>query len=97
MHSTDGATSSASPRRNTMKVQELIEALSELDPEAEVRWMGQPHWPLEYTIRGVTCRSELVDDDEDEDDSSNEDKPDDVILVEGEHVGYGNRNAWYVT
>jgi len=36
-----------------MTVQELIDELEGLDPEAEVRFLAQPSWPFEYTIAAV--------------------------------------------
>jgi hypothetical protein len=36
-----------------MTVEELIEELEQLDPEAEVRWASQPSWPFEYDCAGV--------------------------------------------
>jgi hypothetical protein len=80
-----------------MKVQDLIDILSEQDPDAEVLLMTQQSWPFEYSIAGVTCRSELVGDDgEDSSESDDGTKPEDVFLVEGRQLRYGNANAWNV-
>lgn len=87
-----------------MKVQDLIDILSEQDPDAEVLLMTQQSWPFEFSVAGVTCRSELVDDDggeadEDGKPSGSPDdgtQPSDVFLVEGRQLRYGNANAWNV-
>jgi hypothetical protein len=36
-----------------MNVEELIERLEEMDPNAEVRFAAQPHYPMEYSIGQV--------------------------------------------
>lgn len=36
-----------------MQVKDLIEALSELDPEKEVMLATQPSWPLAFKVDGV--------------------------------------------
>lgn len=36
-----------------MNVQELIDRLQEMNPEAEVRFASQPSWPFEYSIEKV--------------------------------------------
>jgi len=76
-----------------MKVKELIESLRECDPEANVVLTTQPRWPLEYQIAGLVtregCRDEsgLIQ-------AGAGQAPNDVILVEGEQLGYGEREAW---
>jgi hypothetical protein len=83
-----------------MKVQELIDILSEQDPEAEVLLMTQRHYPFENTLYGVTSRAELNgndEEDEEEDTSPGGDhrpKATDVFLVEGTQLRYGNADAW---
>jgi hypothetical protein len=42
-----------------MTVGELIELLSECDPEATVRIMMQQSWPFENAIDGIAIRSEM--------------------------------------
>lgn len=85
-----------------MKVRDLIDILSEQDPDAEILLMTQRSWPFEFSVTGVTCRSELEDDDEDGSDEDSEDAPrsrddgpssSDVFLVEGEQLRYGNAKA----
>jgi hypothetical protein len=44
-----------------MKVQELVDELSQYDGELEVRLMEQPSWPFEYSIAGVIARAEMED------------------------------------
>lgn len=34
-----------------MTAQELIESLSRLDPDTEIRLMSQPSWPFEYSLQ----------------------------------------------
>lgn len=41
-----------------MKVQELIEMLSELNPEAEVRIAYQPSWPMWESVTGAQAGTE---------------------------------------
>lgn len=36
-----------------MTVQQLIEELEGMNPEAEVRFASQPNWPFEYSINRV--------------------------------------------
>ncbi len=73
-----------------MKVSELIEILSDCDPEANVSLMHQRSYPLESTLYGVTVREEFSKA-EGGDQASN-----DVILLEGKQLGYGARDAWAV-
>lgn len=35
----------------TRTVQDLLDALSEHDPEAEIRVATQPSWPVQYVLR----------------------------------------------
>ena len=67
-----------------MTVRELIEALSDMDPDAEVRMMEQPDWPFEYSIRNVVKRGDIEDGE----------CRNDVLLIEGRQLKYGNREAW---
>jgi hypothetical protein len=95
-----------------MKVQDLIDILSEQDPDAEVLLMNQRSWPFEYALAGVTCRAELSESDAEGDQCDDCDDCDtqrsrdftdeggtartDVFLVEGTQLRYGNTNAWNV-
>lgn len=45
----------------SMTVQELIERLSELDPEATVRLATQPSWPLAFEMGGVATSQDIMD------------------------------------
>jgi hypothetical protein len=58
-----------------MTVQELIEELSYVNPDAEIRFASQPSWPFEYSFSGPV---EVVD----------EDGFPTVYLVEGSQLGY---------
>jgi hypothetical protein len=82
-----------------MTAKELIDALANYPPDAEVILVSQAHYPLENAIAGVVSRREALDADRDADDADED--PDDaegaerqVLLVEGEHLGYGIRGAW---
>ena len=73
-----------------MKVAELIEILEGLDQDAEVLIMSQQNWPFELAITGVTTREDL-----DEDATSREGTAaNDVFIVDGKQLRYGNRDAW---
>lgn len=72
-----------------MRVRQLLEQLAEYSPEAEVRLMHQPHYPLESTLIGVVAESEL---------RAHEgrelgDDAEVVYLLEGSQVGYGRKAA----
>ncbi|MGE0328391.1 MAG: hypothetical protein AB7K71_33385 [Polyangiaceae bacterium] len=73
-----------------MKVHQLIELLSDLDPEANVLLMHQPRWPFEYSISGIAVRKDY---DEREGEGM---KPTDVLLCEGQQIRYGDRDGWDV-
>ncbi len=89
-----------------MTVAELIEALQDYDEEAEVRLMTQQNYPFENALQGVTDSEEIrhtcdhEDCDCDLDECDDPDCPDCqeqdtvVFLVEGNQLGYGNKNAW---
>lgn len=91
-----------------MQVRELMAILEDQDPEAEVLLVTQRQWPFEYSLSGVSIRSEVeeVDDDEDGDDEAEEGAPrergrddgapTDVLLVEGRQLRYGSETAWNV-
>ena len=91
-----------------MQVRELMAILEDQDPEAEVLLVTQRQWPFEYSLSGVSIRSEVeeADDDEDGDDepeegaprerSRDDGAPTDVLLVEGRQLRYGSETAWNV-
>ena len=86
-----------------MKVSELIERLSECDPDAEVVLVTQQNWPFENAIEGLTTREDAARSDEDRDEDGDDDhdesgdtRRNDVFLVEGEQLRYGTKNAWNV-
>jgi len=58
-----------------MTVQELIEELSYVNPDAEIRFASQPSWPFEYSFSGPV---EVQD----------EDGFPTVYLIEGSQLGY---------
>ncbi len=51
-----------------MRVSQLIELLSSLDPDAKVYIMSQPNYPFEVALSGVAVREDFTDcgDDDDE-------------------------------
>lgn len=86
-----------------MTVAELIERLSEMDPDARVFLMMQPSWPFEYSISGVTTRDDFTEREYDEDGNDvshiadDNERPSDVFLCEGQQLRYGNKDAWNST
>lgn len=89
-----------------MTVQDLIDSLSDFDPDAEVKLMSQQSWPFENEIHGITDRADLersgkesddeFDPDAKEKDDSDDEAPADVFIVEGNQLKYGDKNAWTV-
>jgi hypothetical protein len=78
-----------------MKVNELIKILENCDPNAEVVLATQPTYPMEYALTGITVRERMVDGEPLEDDEWTEGRRgNDVLLVEGRHLRYGDREAW---
>jgi len=73
-----------------VKVRELIDRLSEYSPEAEVRLMHQPNYPLESTLGGVVGESEVRE----HAGGDLGDDPEVVYLLEGRQLGYGRKAAW---
>jgi hypothetical protein len=62
-----------------MTVQDLIDSLEGMDPEAEVRFASQPNYPFEYSIYGVIeteIEGETI-----------------VYLEEGNQIGYLPKEA----
>ena len=73
-----------------MKVRQLLDLLSEYSPEAEVRLIHQPNYPLLSALGGVVGESEVRD----HEGGDLGDEPEVVYLLEGEPLGYGRANAW---
>lgn len=76
-----------------MTVSELIDLLSEQDPDAPVRIMLQPTYPLESNVAGIWANDSGDPDDafiEDDEDTGK--RP--VFIVEGNQRGYGTKRAW---
>jgi hypothetical protein len=86
----------AQSRRDAMKVRDLMELLEAQDPDAEVCMVTQPSWPIEYAVAGVAVRSDLFDVDVEPGTERYEDgtSANDVVLVEGRWLRYGQRTAW---
>ena len=76
-----------------MKAKTLISLLNECDPEANVVVATQPRWPLEYQIADLVTREDCRDESGSIRAGAGQ-APNDVILVEGEQLGYGEREAW---
>lgn len=72
-----------------MKVSRLIELLQRCDPNANVKIMSQPRYPIEYSVYGITARTEF-----DDSEFVNDKDLNDVFILEGDHEAYGDRNAW---
>ena len=85
-----------------MTVEELIEILEDMDPDAEVLLVHQRQWPFECSLAGVTTREEVVGPDGEEDPgrdlawNSPPRRGSDIFLLEGEQLRYGNAAAWDV-
>ncbi len=78
-----------------MKVSQLIEILENEDPEATVLLVEQPSWPFEYAISGVVARHEFDEPEDDECRGPDDDRrANDVFIVEGTQLRYGNKNAF---
>jgi hypothetical protein len=73
-----------------VKVQKLIDLLSEYSLEAEVRLCTQPRDPLESAVAGVVGESEIRD----HEGRDLGDAPEVVYLLEGAQLGYGRSVAW---
>jgi len=71
-----------------MKVKELMELLSEVDPDANVRLMLQPRYPFEHGIRGIAIRSDF------QEVEGSDLSGGDVFILEGGQLGYGNSDAF---
>ena len=95
-----------------MKVGDLIELLEGMDPDADVYIMAQPSWPFEHGLSGVCQRSDFTEADECDEEDEMEEAPrgrdrwstsesqlpgNDVFLIEGSQLRYGNKNAWDAT
>ena len=81
-----------------MTIQDLIDRLEEerdmLGPDAEVRMLSQPNWPFEYSIAGVTIRSEVQRCGDADEEGPEDEEEDCVFLCEGTQLCYGPRDAW---
>jgi hypothetical protein len=73
-----------------VKVEKLIDLLSEYSPEAEVRLYTQPRYPLESALAGVVGESEIRE----HEGGDLGDEPEIVFLLEGRQLGYGRSVAW---
>jgi hypothetical protein len=71
-----------------MKIKDLLAALRDLDPEANILLIIQPGHPLEYEVAGVAVRSDFSKD------TNAGAQPGDVLLLQGAGGRYGSREAW---
>lgn len=90
-----------------MKVHQLIEILDQLDSDGDVYIMVQPEWHFECALSGVAIREDFTDggDELDEATPASGDRwttpastlpRNDIFLVAGEQVRYGDARAWDV-
>ncbi len=90
-----------------MKVHQLIEILDELDSDGDVYIMVQPEWPFECALSGVAIREDftVADEEDGEPTCAPGDRwttpasmlpRNDVFLVVGDQVRYGDGRAWDV-
>ena len=76
-----------------MKVSELIELLRCFDADAEVVLSTQPNYPMEHAVAGITARATLRDEPA-LGPATAAAAPNDVILIEGRWLRYGDLAAW---
>ena len=88
-----------------MLVSELIEILEGLGPNAAVWIAVQPTYPFEHSCAGICERRDFADSDDDDDEdlppdtdrwsaSESELPANDVLILAGDQVRYGNKDAW---
>jgi len=77
-----------------MRIGELKELIEDLDDDMEVRYMGQPAWPFEYSIRKGVTSDELPG--FKPEGSEEFDGDDDTVfyLAEGNQLAYGTSAIW---
>ena len=75
-----------------MKVKDLMELLARCDADAEVVVMEQPNYPMEHGLAGVATRGDCREPHERR--YASDTAPNDVILVEGAWLRYGEKAAW---
>ena len=67
-------------------VQDLIDLLSDFDPDAPVLIAHQPSWPLAEVVGDVTVIEKDEDDDDDDEEGYEDNAPDNTVwLVAGGH------------
>jgi hypothetical protein len=75
-----------------MTVRELIRVLESMPKSATVLLGTQESYPFENELAGVVQRHDFMHrEDEDWEDGV---EPDDVLLLEGDQLRYGNSDAW---
>jgi hypothetical protein len=73
-----------------MTVRELIRMLEGMPRSATVLIGAQESYPFEHELAGVVQRSDFTS----RDDADDGTEPDDVLLLEGDQLRYGNSDAW---
>lgn len=91
-----------------MKVSQLIQILSELDPDGDVYVMAQRSWPFECDVAGVAVREDFTEPEDDDPEVLERARRDrwgappellpgsDVFIVVGDQRRYGDASAWDV-
>jgi hypothetical protein len=78
-----------------MKVRDLVMLLQTCDPDAEVSLNVQPNWPLEHAIAGIAVREDCEKSEDGAGRDARDGKhADDILIVEGRWLRYGERGAW---
>ena len=78
-----------------MKVQQLLDALHDCDPNAEVLIATQDPIPWECKIAGVCTRDDIIlEEDERDDEPEKGIKDTDVIIATGDQLRYGSSGVW---
>ena len=72
-----------------MLVRDLMAMLEKMHPDARVLMVREPRWPWEHDVAHVVVRKDIECNDRDE-----HWERDDVLLLEGDRVGFGPEFAW---
>ena len=74
-----------------MKVKQLINFLKDFDPDADVLIAQQPSYPFEYKLKRVLARTDF---EPAVPDTCHGKQVDDVLLIAGDQVRYGNKKCF---
>jgi hypothetical protein len=75
-----------------VKVQALLDLLSEYSPEAEVRIVRDHRYPIEHELDGVVSLNEIESFEHDADLA--DDQPEVVFLLVGQKLGVARHATW---